>query len=122
MKNDGVKFEALGQSWTLRFGINAWCDLEDRTGLGVTELLEQFQSKPSFNLIRNCLWAGLQEASPDITLKDVGQLVDNLGIPKASALLAPALQAAFPEEKKQAAKAEGKAEGNPPQTGTGTAF
>lgn len=115
MRNDGVTFEAAGKSRTLRFSINALCDLEDQTGLGVTELVEQLQSKPKMTFIRVCFWAGLREHDPDLNLASAGNVVEALGLAEAAKILGQAVASAFPTPMEK----EGDQNPPKPQTGTG---
>lgn len=117
MRNDGVAFEAAGKSRTLRFSTNAFCDLEDHTGVGMAEIVEQLKSKPKLTFIRACYWAGLRGHDPEITLQSAGEVVDALGIAEAATLLGQAVSAAFPAPKAK----EGDENPLKPQTGTGTA-
>lgn len=117
MKNDGVNFEVGGKSRTLRFSTNAFCDLEDHTGVGMTEIVEQLKSKPKLTFIRACFWVGLRGHDPEITLEGTGEVVDSLGIAEAATLLGQAVSAAFPVAKGK----QGDENPPTPQTGTGTA-
>jgi hypothetical protein len=116
MKNDGVSFEAGGVSRTLRFSTNAFCDLEDRTGVGINDIVVQLKSKPTMTFIRACFWAGLRGHDATITLEAAGDVVDALGLAQAATLLGEAVSAAFPTAKAK----EGDPNPPKPQTGTGT--
>ena len=121
MKNDGVLIELEGRSLRLRFSINAFCDLEDQTGLSLNEIFDQLKDRPRLSFIRQCYFCGLNEADPAITLAKAGELIGELSLQKAAELLGQAMAAAFPTD--DAKKPDGKSTGaNPktPQAGTGT--
>lgn len=118
MKRDGVSLEALGRSWTLRFSTNAFCDLEDATGLGVTKIVETLQTDPSVRFIRTCFWATLRQDTPELTLEQAGDVVDEIGFVHAAALLGEAFAAAFPSQVETDESAEGN--GAKATDGTGT--
>ncbi len=99
----GITFKAGREKYTLRFSFNALCLLEDETGKGMSEL---FEGDMKLGTVRTTVWAGLQDEHPDLEPKDVGDLIDKVGIDVVKDKLAEALQAAFPD-------AEG-AEGNVP--------
>jgi len=98
--NDGVTFEALGKVRTLRFSVNAFCDLEDKTGIGMGEIIETLKASPKMTFLRDCFWAGLRGADPAITSEEAGDVIDALGFEDAANKLGVAVNAAFPAPKK----------------------
>lgn len=65
--NDGVERE-------IRFTLNAMAELEERYG-SVDAAFKALDSG-SIKAARFVLWAGLMEAQPDLTEKQVGSLID----------------------------------------------
>lgn len=92
--NGRAQFEALNSTWSLRFDINAFCRIEDELGIeSVTEFQEVLKTRLSFRKLRTLFACGL---SPAATEEQAGQIMSELGIDKASALLTETIQAAFP--------------------------
>lgn len=93
-----VGFKALGREFTMRFGINALCELEDRFGKSAVEVANDLNGEAvSVGSLRAVIWCGLQEYHEDLTEKDVGRIIDDLGIEEVGPLLGRAFQAAFPD-------------------------
>ena len=93
-------FEAGGAVWSLKFGINALCDLEFQVDDAeeVARLMAGTAGDPpAFSTIRAGFWAALRTFHAEITLEEAGQLIDNIGMARAGSLTAQALIAAFPE-------------------------
>lgn len=59
------------QDFPLRYTVNSLCTLEEVTGYGLDQLL-----KTSFSAVRGLLWCGLMEARPDLSLVEVGNLLE----------------------------------------------
>lgn len=114
-----ASFKAGASDFTLVFDINVFCTLEDETGLGVSELIDQVQSKPSFKLLRSIFCAGLQSHHPRTTIAEAGEIMSDAGLETMQDALSRALQAAMPApDKPTSASAEGKA--RKPKVGTGS--
>ena len=114
-----ASFKAGAADYTLVFDINVFCTLEDETGLGVSELIDQVQSKPSFKLLRSIFCAGLQSHHPRTTIAEAGEIMSDAGLETMQDALSRALQAAMPApEKPTSASTEGKA--RKPKAGTGS--
>lgn len=116
MSNDGVTIEAGGKARRLRYSANAFCDLEEATGVSIFSLLDVLDNNPTLSFIRACIWAGLRSSDDAITMHVAGDIIDELGVLPATAALIQAVTTAFPIIK---GKDGGK---NPPmaQAGTGT--
>ncbi len=61
-----------GQSYPLRFSVNALCCLEEMTGRG----LDQLQGG-RISTLRGLMWCGLMEGCPHMTLEDAGKLLND---------------------------------------------
>lgn len=116
MSNDGITIEAGGKARRLRFSANAFCDLEEATGVSIFNLLDVLDNNPTLTFIRACIWAGLRSSEEEITMAAAGEIIDEIGVLPATGALINAVTAAFPTIK---GKDGGK---NPPkgQAGTGT--
>lgn len=116
MSSDGVTIEVGGKARRLRFSANAFCDLEEATGVSIFNLLDVLDNNPTLTFIRACIWAGLRSSDDDISTTAAGEIIDEIGVLPATAALIKAVTAAFPSLK---GKDGGK---NPPpaQAGTGT--
>lgn len=91
-----VTFTARKQGWILKLGTNAMCEIEDATGKSIIEI-GQLLSKPetaSTKLLRVVLWGGLQDHHEGIDMKQVGALIDDIGMAKAGELIGEAFTAA----------------------------
>lgn len=116
MANDGVTIEAGGKSRRLRFSANAFCDLEEATGVSIFNLLDVLDNGPTLTFIRACIWAGLRSSEEAITLATAGDIIEEIGVLPATGALISAVTAAFPTIKGKDGAA------NPPKgrAGTGT--
>ena len=63
----------LDKARNLRFGINALCQLEDMIGKPVTDL----QDGAGITEIRAMLYCGLAWEDPDLTVDEVGEIMDD---------------------------------------------
>lgn len=96
-----VEFQALGKNWTLKLGTNAMCEIEDATGKSITEI-GQLLSDPktaTMKLVRAVMWGGLQEHHDGVTVKEVGSIIDGIGMAEAGRLIGEAFTAASPDAK-----------------------
>lgn len=95
MKDAGVKV-MLDKERTLKFDMNALCELED-SGLGFEEIAEGLMER-NFKKIRTILHAVMaHEEDETFTVKQVGALVNMQNMEKVVSALAEALQASAPE-------------------------
>jgi hypothetical protein len=113
-----VRVEAKGKAYTLRFSIDAICQVEERSGRTFPEIAADMEAgKISLSLTRFLLWGALREEHPEIGVKDAGELMTAFGgVQGAIEKISAAMAAAFPvpDENPQ----------NPPkpdQAGTGPA-
>lgn len=110
-----VSFAAAGETYTLRFSVDALCELEEATGKTIVVLASDLgdASKVSMGLLRKVIWAGLRDHHPGVDLKAAGELILAAGgVSAVMAHVGKAFALAFPEP-------EGDAGGdqNPPKPG-----
>lgn len=72
-----VTFDAGGKTYTLQYTTNAFCELEDETGMKVLDIIAN--GEPSMKVIRAMVWAGLLEHHEGITIKQAGHVIDAAG-------------------------------------------
>lgn len=95
-------FEALGESWTLGYDINALCRIEDRLGIeNAQEFQRVLQKDLSFRKLRTLFSCGL---FPEATEERAGAIMQALGMVEVSAMITDTIQAAFPSGKGKSAK------------------
>ena len=89
-----VTFTAGGQEHCLRFTTNRLCDLEDATGRSVLAFAEALGQTGGISVkdLRLLMTAGLEG---HLTQDAVGDLIDEVGIKPAVALIVAAFSAAF---------------------------
>ena len=96
-----VTFEAGGEVWRLKFGVNALADLEERTGKSVNEIFASLSGEAvRLGTLRTVLTSGLAQNHPALTLAAVGDLMDEVGMAQIGKLIETAMRAAFPEATK----------------------
>lgn len=101
-----IAFDALEQSWTLKLGTNAMCEIEDATGKTICEVGEVMgdQKRVTIKLMRTVFWGALRDHHEDITVKQAGGIIDAIGMQEAGRLIGEAFQAAMPVQKEGAAR------------------
>ncbi|NSW92321.1 MAG: hypothetical protein HPY74_16915 [Firmicutes bacterium] len=98
----------------LRFDLNALCELEDLFNKPLQQILNDGVS--DVKTIRAFIWAGLLHEDPELTIKDVGHMIDLTNILQAQEKITEALNSGFGDD--QGKNEEGpKAKEN--QSGTG---
>lgn len=94
-----VGFEVAGKPYRLVFSTNALCDMEGVLDLGINEIGAQLNAKRiRVSVVRAALWAGLLAEHPELTIKDAGNLVQELTAVVALAKVTEAMTAAFPQK------------------------
>ncbi|RKH76975.1 hypothetical protein D7X99_33065 [Corallococcus sp. AB032C] len=104
MANKAKGIVKLNGDYSLRYTTNALVELEDAIGLTLPEILVRFERGGlGFKAIRTIVWAGLLhqfdngDGTYDITQKEVGDLIDELGFEAVIEKAATALESAFPQ-------------------------
>lgn len=93
-----IKLE--GTKFALRFSFNAICDIEEKTGKSITEILDFGEGEtPPMSLVRTLVWAGLRSNHEEMTELGAGDVIDAVGIEGTMKALEAALAAAFPQDK-----------------------
>ncbi len=100
-QNKGSVTLTVGEAeHSLRFTTNAIVLFEETYGQNFTAVESFARSvdvgSVSFRCLRALIYAGLSD-SADITLKQAGAIIDEVGFPKAMGAALEAVQAAFPE-------------------------
>jgi hypothetical protein len=90
-----VKFEAEGKTYSLRLTTNVLCGIEEETCRSIDALLAEMNLPGKRTVTFRYLFCRAL-GDRDMTLETTGDLIDSLGAEEADALLARALQAAFP--------------------------
>ncbi len=96
-----VALDTGDATYTLEFTPNGFCALEDETGKGTMEFIRNLEAAGEdlkISDMRLLIWAGLQEHHPDLSLRDAGTIIGELGgIEAAVELMETAVTAAFPD-------------------------
>ena len=80
----------------LRFTLNALSEIEDKLGVSFTEIGEVLK-KPKMKDLLVVLWAGLIHEDEDLTIKEVGNMIDISDLEMVSEKLGEAFAAATGE-------------------------
>ncbi|MFC5370933.1 hypothetical protein ACFPIF_00100 [Brevundimonas faecalis] len=87
-----VEVKALGETYTLLLDFNALCELEDEfPGLMTGEA-----TISGFKSLRRIFHVGFSEHHGDLTERDVGGIIHDIGIEVAAQKMAEAMKASFP--------------------------
>lgn len=94
-----VAFEALGKRYVLSYSVNALCQLEEEIGESVIALSAKMQAGEgaSIRMIRSIFRAGLLDNQGEITEKEAGDIMTEIGVAEASGLVEKAFALAFPD-------------------------
>lgn len=112
-----VAVDGKSQRWTMAFGTNALCAIEEEFNLtDITQLDGVLNNKPSLRTIRTLFRLGLTDCHPDMSDMEAGQLIDAVGgLEPSLELVSRAIEQAFPEAAK-----DGTADPRQPKAGRGT--
>lgn len=94
-----VEIAGKAQRWTMAFGTNALCAIEDEFELDdITKLEGVLKGTPSLRTIRKLFRLGLTDCHPDMTDIEAGQIIDAVGgLEPSLELVTRAIEQAFPE-------------------------
>ena len=86
-------------TYTLRFTLNALCEVEEAAGVSVEALLGRV-SNGNLRDVRLLVWGALRDAHPELTLTEAGTVLGAVmaadGMEAAEALIVTAIEEAFP--------------------------
>lgn len=93
-----IGFTVDGKDYVAHFSTNALCELEDKLNVGINVISDQLSKPENLRLgtVRAVLWAALRDNHKDLSIAQVGELVDKLKLQGAVELIGKALTAAFP--------------------------
>lgn len=117
-----VTFEALGEQWTMRLGMNEAIELQTHFQLaedaGPEELLKALEAIKTLKKLRDFFKVVLSFAHPEVDEKKAGSIVTDLGLPAAVGLVLECLKWSLPpkEEAKGPGSGKGKGAGSPGPT------
>lgn len=96
-----VAFEIDGAEFYLRLSTNAICELEERTGKGINEFAAGLDDPSKFKMSDLRIMFFCMCENQAATPSDAGIMIDQLGMSKATELVAAAFKAAFPEQEEK---------------------
>jgi stress response protein SCP2 len=93
---DGVEKEA---KFKLVFDANAFCEIEDLTGLNMGEMAAAMEDlhKLSFKTIRAIILGGLKRHHEELQLKDAGDIISDAGLEATVEAMTEAFSGAMKE-------------------------
>jgi hypothetical protein len=96
-----VEVSAFGAIWKLQLTTNALCELESALGFDISILHEKLSDPTAqkLSIVRLVIWAACLTHHPDTTKMQAGNIMDEIGLTRASEIMAEALLLAFPESK-----------------------
>lgn len=99
--NGIVTFEALGERWSLRFGINAMVEVEEAfDGKGIVEVGREILAAGDAVRVRDMrtlFRCALADDHPSMTDAEAGRIMTDVGAERAAELIGESLFAAFPQ-------------------------
>jgi hypothetical protein len=98
-----MKGEARLGDLTLSYTFGTFCELEERTGKKVPELLAMLEEGIGFSDLRVFIWAGLLKYHPQ-SEEDVTALLDDIGFNPAVIALRNGVNSFFGEPEKEKGK------------------
>lgn len=91
---------ALGE-YTLTFNVNTFCDLEESFKVddvnGVLKIMQGMEEQPSLRTLRTIFHAALLGEHKDMTEREAGQIISEVGLEAAAEAMQNAVSAVFPE-------------------------
>lgn len=82
--------------YKLEFNFNAICEAEEILG-PLPALVKDRKAFEAAKTVRALLWAMMLEHHPDITLKQAGTIIEEVGLDKADAAVQSAFVKAYPD-------------------------
>lgn len=100
--NGEVSLQHKGETFTLRYSIDALCRLEERFDCDVGDLLRRLQGKVRINFLRAVLFEGLQDQHPSLDEKTAGEIIGSYRVIDITIEILTAFSRAFPQPKEGA--------------------
>lgn len=72
-----VPVELGGKTRNLKFGYNALCALEGALGIPISDIGKKLVGSVDLRTVRGLVWAGLIHESPEMTLDEVGNMLND---------------------------------------------
>lgn len=111
-KRGAFTFTAAGKTFTLKLGTNAMVHYQHLMKETVVQAVQSIEEAPGDMMrLRALLFVGIVDKG-DLTEDDIGDIIDEIGLPKLSELISEALRAAFPDPEAGDPANAGKGEGN----------
>lgn len=95
MASKSIPFAALGRQFEIRFGSQAIIEVENAADNGFGRVIRELQSEVRLGTVRIMLAASVTDAGERVDLDTVDQVLEDLGMERAIALIAEALNASF---------------------------
>lgn len=97
-----IKGEARLGEHTLAFNFGAFCELEEKTGKKMPELLAAVNNGLGFSELRDFVWAGLQTNHKGTTDEEVTEILNEHGFQSGAEAVAKAVTAFFGSQRAKA--------------------
>ena len=100
---------ALGE-YTLRYSINALCELEDASDMSAVQLAMSLSDEETFKIksLRLMVWAGLIDNHENVSIKQAGEIISDFGVAKTMEAITKAFEAGMPDAEDGEKPDEGK--------------
>lgn len=107
-ESSGVfKLETKSKTYRFKFTYNAICAFEEHSNKTIMDVFNQMsKGAVSFTDLRTLLWVSLLEFHEDMTVKDAGSIIDEIGITPAIEKLSEAISKRFNIEDSKAGDGE----------------
>lgn len=107
-----------GEDYVFRIATNEWCELEDEHDKTTDELISEFfrlvsAGRLKMTYLRSFFRAALVGTRPDLTHAEAGEIMSNMGLVEAGALLGKVIAASIPDVDEDATA-------NPPKAAGGS--
>ena len=87
-----VVLETAGQALTLAFGVNAVCQWEQAHKVGVHECIVRLAQRGQLADLRLLFLAAVGKFHPDITLEELGVVMEDVGVEKVEQAVVDAIE------------------------------
>ena len=87
----------LGDKYKLQFDVNAVCEAEEVFKEPLEDVLNDVKKMKQARIIRVLLWAALQEHHPELSLRDTGKIIGEMGAEPIEKAIIGSLHAAYPD-------------------------